>query len=128
MPRAILDETSVHPSIRDAISASHRDVVDEVIAAVAAHPVVVVGMKQNPFPRRARKLLSEQKIDFHYLEYGSYLNGWRPRTALKMWSGWPTFPMIFIKGTLIGGAADLQKLVDTGELPRLIAAAPPSAG
>ncbi len=128
MPRAILDEASIHPALRDTISASHRDVVDEVIAAIAAHQVVVVGMKQNPFPRRARKLLREQKLDFHYLEYGSYLNSWRPRTALKMWSGWPTFPMIFIKGTLVGGASDLQKLVDTGELARLLAAEPARAG
>lgn len=121
MPRAILEESAIHPAIRDVISASHRDIVDEVKAAVAAHPVVVVGMKQNPFPRRARKLLSERKIDFHYLEYGSYLSTWRRRTALKMWTGWPTFPMIFIKGVLIGGAADLQKLIDSGELDTLLA-------
>lgn len=127
MPRAILEESSIHPAIRETISANHRTIVDEVIAAVAAHPVVVVGMKQNPFPRRARKLLREQKIEFHYLEYGSYLNTWRPRTALKMWSGWPTLPMIFVKGVLIGGASDLQKLVDSGELNRMLAADPTAA-
>ena len=27
-----------------------------------------------------------------------------------MWTGWPTFPMVFVKGTLVGGADDLQKL------------------
>ncbi len=124
MPRAILDETSIHPSIRDAISSSHRDVVEEVQAAVAAHPLVVVGMKQNPFPRRAKKLLRTQGVDFHYLEYGSYLSEWRPRTALKMWTGWPTFPMIFVKGTLVGGASDLAKLMASGELKSLLAAEP----
>ncbi len=121
MPRAILDEASIHPAIRDAIRASHQDVVEEVKAAVAAHPVVVVGMKQNPFPRRAKKLLREQNVDFKYLEYGSYFSEWRPRTAIKMWSGWPTFPMIFVKGTLIGGADDLAKLVASGELKTLLA-------
>jgi monothiol glutaredoxin len=121
MPRSILEESAIAPAIRETISKSHSDIVDEVKAAVAAHPVVVVGMKQNPFPRRARKLLNEQKIEFHYLEYGSYLSSWRPRTALKMWTGWPTFPMIFVKGVLIGGAADLQKLVDNGELTKLLA-------
>ena len=122
MPRPVLDESSIHPAIRETLSTSHSDVVAEVIAAVAAHPVVVVGMKQNPFPRKARKLLGEQKIEFHYLEYGSYLNSWRKRTAIKMWSGWPTFPMIFVNGTLIGGATDLQKLVASGELTKLIEA------
>lgn len=120
MPRQILEETSIHPAIRDTINGHHRDIIDEVRAAVAAHAVVVVGMKQNPFPKRARKLLRDKKVDFHYLEYGSYLNNWRRRNALKMWTGWPTFPMIFIHGVLIGGANDLEKLVASGELEQLI--------
>jgi monothiol glutaredoxin len=122
MSRPLLSETSVHSSIRAAIDGNHRELIDEVIAAVAAHPVVVVGMKQNPFPKRACKLLREQAIEFHYLEYGSYFSSWRPRTALKMWSGWPTFPMIFVNGTLVGGAQDLEKLVASGELKQLLGA------
>jgi glutaredoxin-related protein len=39
-----------------------------------------------------------------------------------MWTGWPTFPMIFVKGTLIGGANDLKKLIDSGEFKQLVAA------
>ena len=38
------------------------------------------------------------------------------RNALKMWCGWPTFPMVFVKGTLVGGADELQKLLESGEL------------
>jgi monothiol glutaredoxin len=38
-------------------------------------------------------------LDFIYLEYGSYTKGWRRRLALKMWTGWPTFPMIFVDVT-----------------------------
>jgi monothiol glutaredoxin len=120
VPRPILDEARLHPAIRDKVATNHRDIIDEVQAAVAAHDVVVVGMKQNPHPRRARKLLAARKVTFHYLEYGSYLNTWRRRTALKMWTGWPTFPMVFVKGTLIGGADDLQKLIASGELDKLL--------
>jgi len=91
-----------------------------VIAAVAAHDVVVVGMKQNPNPKRARKALRAKNIDHHYLEYGSYLGQWRRRSALKMWTGWPTFPMVFVKGMLVGGASDLQALIDSGEVHKLV--------
>jgi hypothetical protein len=35
MTRAILDETRIHPAIRDRIASHHRDIVDEVQAAVA---------------------------------------------------------------------------------------------
>jgi len=121
MTRPLLPEDRVDPAIRDKIARNHRDVIDEVEAAVSAHDVVVVGMKQNPFPRRARKALTDAGIAFHYLEYGSYLNTWRRRTALKIWSGWPTFPMIFVKRVLIGGADDLRALIDSGELKRRLA-------
>jgi len=39
-----------------------------------------------------------------------------------MWTGWPTFPMVWVKGQLIGGADDLQKLLESGELERMLAA------
>ena len=38
-----------------------------------------------------------------------------------MWSGWQTFPMVFVKGVLIGGADDLEKLIASGELARMLA-------
>jgi monothiol glutaredoxin len=118
MQRPLLPEERVDPAIRDKIASNHRELIDEVEAAVAQHDVVVVGMKQNPFPRRARKALSAAGVPFHYLEYGGYFSTWRPRTALKIWSGWPTFPMIFVKGVLVGGAEDVQKLIESGELSR----------
>jgi glutaredoxin-related protein len=118
MERPVLPEARVDPAIRDVIAANHRDIIDEVEAAVAAHDVVVVGMKQNPFPKKARKALTAAGVPFHYLEYGSYLNTWRRRTALKIWSGWPTFPMVFVKGVLIGGAQETAKLIESGELAR----------
>jgi len=30
---------------------------------------------------------------------------------LKIWTGWPTFPMIFVDQQLIGGNSDLKKLL-----------------
>jgi glutaredoxin-related protein len=121
MSRSILDDAHIHPTIRDQIANSNADIVREVQAAISANPVVVVGMSQNPFPRKACKALDALGTPYQYLEYGSYLGQWRRRNALKMWSGWPTFPMIFVKGVLVGGASDLQKLIVSGELARMLA-------
>ncbi len=121
MPRAILDESLIHPAIREKIGNHEQSIVKEVQAAVAANAVVVVGMGMNPMPKKARGLLGEAAIPYKYLEYGNYLNTWRRRNALKMWTGWPTFPMVFVKGTLVGGADDLQKLIASGELKKLLA-------
>jgi glutaredoxin-related protein len=120
MPRPILAEEHIHPAIRARIASHNEEIIDEVRAAIAQHDVVVVGMKQNPFPKKARKALKEHGTAFHYLEYGSYLGPWRRRNALKMWTGWPTFPMVFVRGTLIGGADQVKALIESGELDRLL--------
>jgi monothiol glutaredoxin len=121
MPRAILEESKIHPAIRDKVATHHHAVVAEVQAAVAANPVVVVGMGLNPMPKKARAALDKAGIAHHDLDYGSYLSEWRKRNALKMWTGWPTFPMVFVKGTLVGGADDVIKLINSGELQKLLA-------
>jgi glutaredoxin-related protein len=121
MSRSILDEAHIHPAIRDHVANSHADIVREVQAAIASHDVVVVGMAQNPFPRKACKALDAQRIPYTYLEYGSYFSAWRRRNALKMWTGWPTFPMVFVKGVLVGGASELGRLIASGELARMLA-------
>ncbi|MBO9647820.1 MAG: glutaredoxin [Variovorax sp.] len=121
MPRAVLAETQIHSAVRDKIARHHAAIVHEVQTAVAAHAVVVVGMGINPFPKKAKRLLEEAGVPYQYIAYGSYLSKWRERNALKMWTGWPTLPMVFVRGTLIGGAEDLQKLIASGELARLMA-------
>ena len=116
MPRMILGEANIHPAVRDKIAGYRNDIIKEVQAAVAISEIVVVGMRQNPAPKRARKLLDAAGLKYVYLEYGSYFSEWRRRLGLKMWTGWPTFPMIFVKGVLIGGADDVKRLLDKGEL------------
>ena len=118
MPRSILDEAKIHPAARGKVAAHGADIVKEVQDAVAGNEIVVVGMRQNPFPKKARKLLDDAGLAYKYLEYGSYFGGWRRRLALKMWTGWPTLPMVFVKGVLVGGASDLERLLESGELRR----------
>lgn len=120
MNRLVLPLDRIHPAISEKIAGHHRDLIEEVENAIAENDVVVVGMSQNPHPRKARALLEQRGVPFAYLEYGSYLGEWRRRNALKMWTGWSTFPMIFVKGVLIGGAADLAKLVESGELDAML--------
>ena len=120
MPRSILDEAHIHPAIRDQVAQQHRSIVEEVKAAVQRNPVLVVGMGMNPVCTKARKALDATGQAHEYLEYGNYFNTWRRRNALKMWTGWPTFPMVFVQGTLVGGAQELAALIDSGELQALL--------
>ncbi|WP_210543028.1 glutaredoxin domain-containing protein [Rhodoferax sp. PAMC 29310] len=121
MSRPVLDENQIHPAIREKVAGHEQSIVSEVKAAVVTHAVVVVGMGMNPAPKSARKALDAAGVAYHYMEYGNYFNTWRRRNALKMWTGWPTFPMVFVNGSLVGGASDLVKLINSGELTPLLA-------
>src|SRR5436190_20392243 len=73
MPRPILDESRIHPAIREKIAASRTAIVREVDAAIAANEIVLVGMRLNFAVRKARKRLDEAGIAYKYLGYGGYL-------------------------------------------------------
>lgn len=120
--RETFPEPHIHPSIREKVGQYRKSQIEQVKALLAKHRVVVVGMSQNPFPKKARRLLDAQGIAYEYLGIGSYLSQWRARLVLKMWTGWPTFPMIFVDGVLIGGFDDLDTIVSSGELKRTLEA------
>ena len=101
MPQRLGDHIS--PSAMAYLDGYHVDVVNAVRDAVESHSVVVVGMAHNPHVYRVRRALKKAGIPFHYMGYGSYFSQWRPRLAIKLWSGWPTFPQVFVNGRLIGG-------------------------
>ncbi len=112
----------IHASVVPKQQAFQADLVEEVAKAVAENKVVVVGVAWLAAGKRARKFLEAEKIPHRYLQYGSYLAGWRRRLALKIWVGWSTFPLIFVNGTFIGGNSDMRKLHESGELKTLLAA------
>jgi len=106
--RPQLDPTKIAPEALAKLASFHAEVVEKVARAVADKPVVVVGMAQNPHVKNVRKALADAGIAFEYLEFGSYFGAWKERLAIKLWSGWPTFPQVFVRGALIGGE-DLTK-------------------
>lgn len=109
--RSILTPNELHADIKGQVLNYNKDIVDEVAKAVSENHVVVVGMRYNDAVYTARKVLKKAGVEFTYLEYGSYTSFWRKRLALKMWTGWPTFPMVFVDQQLVGGSSDLRKLL-----------------
>lgn len=109
------------PGALEKMVAFHPDIVGEVADAVAAHPVVVVGMSLNPHVPQARRALEAAGIAYEYRGYGGYFSMWKQRLAIKMWSGWPTYPQVFVGGRLLGGADETVTAIESGELARLLA-------
>ena len=116
----------MHPAAAEVAAAFHSEVVEEVAARVSDNDVVVVGMGWNPHVKRACRLLTDANIPYLYHEIGNYSARWRERLAVKLWSGWPTFPQVFVKGMLIGGADQVQALLESGQLEELLQGGPAS--
>jgi glutaredoxin-related protein len=110
--RKILSSEKLHTGAQSAINTFHSDAVVEVENAISKNEWVVVGMGQNPVVTKERGILNDKGIKYHYISNGNYFGGWKKRLAIKLWSGWPTFPQVFHKGVLIGGADDLKKYLD----------------
>lgn len=111
------------PAATAIVASFHADTVAEVAAAVAREKVVVVGMAWNPHCRWACAALRAADVPFTYLEYGNYVVGWKKRLAIKMWTGWPTFPQVFVRGTFIGGNTELTPMIADGTFKQLLDAA-----
>jgi monothiol glutaredoxin len=118
MSRVTNDKFS--PLAQEFLDHFHADVLKEVHAAVETDPVVVVGMATNPHVGKVRKALDAEGIDYTYLGYGGYLSQWSKRLAIKMWSGWPTYPQVFVKGTLIGGNSRTCTALESGLFRELL--------
>jgi glutaredoxin-related protein len=101
--RRLLDSSKIAPGAAEKMAQFHADVLRDVQEAVGRDAVVVVGMAQNPHVKNVRRALESAGVPFTYLEYGSYFSQWKKRLAIKLWSGWPTFPQVFVNGTLLGG-------------------------
>lgn len=111
-----LDSTAISEPALEKMRRFHSDVISQIESAIAKHDVVVVGMAQNPHVKKVRKALDDANISYEYLEYGSYLSEWRKRLAIKLWSGWPTFPQVFVKGVLLGGEDLTRAAIADGSL------------
>lgn len=114
--RPLLPEDHMTAPVLEAQAAFGHEILDEVRVAVERDAIVVVGMAQNPVVKRARRALTDAGLSFTYLEYGSYFSEWRKRLAVKLWSGWPTFPQVFVKGMLFGGHDETVAALADGSL------------
>ena len=107
----MLGSISLHEAIQPQVLGYHVDIIAEVKGAIAVNKIVIVGMRGNDAVWQVRKLLQKAGQEFHSIEYGSYTLSWRKRQALKIWTGWPTFLMVLVNGTLVGGGSDLKALI-----------------
>ena len=84
---------------------------------------VLIYMKGTPYePRcgfsaRTVQILIDCESQFSYVDI---LENNDVRATLPKVSDWPTFPQVFIKGELVGGADIIAQMHESGELKKLL--------
>ena len=84
---------------------------------------VLIYMKGTPYePRcgfsaRTVQILIDCESQFSYVDI---LENNDVRAKLPKVSDWPTFPQVFIKGELVGGADIIAQMHESGELKKLL--------
>lgn len=99
-----------------------EEVLQAIKNAIAEHEVVLF-MKGTPdfpqcgFSAATVQILRETGIPFAAMDVFSHPE-FRP--TLKAFSNWPTFPQLFVRGELVGGADIVREMHERGELKPLI--------
>ena len=84
---------------------------------------VLIYMKGTPyepkcgFSARTVQILIDCESQFSYVDI---LENNDVRQELPKVSDWPTFPQVFIKGELVGGADIIAQMHENGDLKKLI--------
>ena len=115
-----LAREQIDPDALVVLDQFYPQIVASVRQAIASEMIVVVGMAGNPFVKKARIALHSANFEFRYLEFGGYFRQWKQRLAIKLWSGWPTFPQVFVDGKLIGGFEQLHRKIENGSLRAML--------
>lgn len=104
---------------------------DTILKQLADNPVIIYmkGVPTAPecgFSGKAVEILNATKVPFAYVDV---LKAPFIRDRLPSLSKWPTFPQLFVKGELIGGADIVEAMYNDGSLlPLLQAAVTPADG
>jgi monothiol glutaredoxin len=98
------------------------NVMQRIESQIKDNPVMLY-MKGTPdfpqcgFSARAVQILSQCGAEFAYVNVFEEPD---IRENLKSYSGWPTFPQLFVGGELVGGSDIMLELFESGELPKLL--------
>ncbi|MGB0237946.1 MAG: Grx4 family monothiol glutaredoxin [Cycloclasticus sp.] len=97
--------------------------VNERIEDQLKNHAVLLYMKGTPyfpqcgFSSKAVQILQACDVEFAYV---NIFDDSEIREGLKEYSNWPTFPQLYVKGELMGGADIMIEMFESGELKTVL--------
>ncbi|KAG9293996.1 hypothetical protein G9A89_019334 [Geosiphon pyriformis] len=97
--------------------------LNERLKELTTQSNLIIFIKGNPtaprcgFSKQMVSILDEKKLKYDYFDI---LEDEEVRQGLKEFVNWPTYPMLFHKGELLGGLDIVKELNQSGELDKMI--------
>lgn len=101
------------------------DLKNRIESLLQSDPVVLFmkGEPESPqcgFSARAVSILQALGVPFKAV---NILADWELRQGLKEYSGWPTYPQLYVQGRLVGGSDIMWEMFQSGQLKSLFESA-----
>ncbi|KAI9264747.1 thioredoxin-like protein [Sporodiniella umbellata] len=101
-----------------------KDLNTQLQELIDKQPVMVFikGTPEEPrcgFSRQMVALLNDRHVKYGHFDI---LSDDEVRQGLKTYVDWPTFPMLFYKGELLGGLDIIKEMIESGEFDQVITA------
>lgn len=71
------------------------------------------------FHRKLVGTLDDRGVKYDYFDI---LQDEEVRQGLKTFVNWPTYPMVFYKGELLGGLDIIKEMIETGDFDQVVTA------
>jgi Grx4 family monothiol glutaredoxin len=108
----------------EAMLPQEKSLASRLQALIEKQPVMVFikGTPQEPqcgFSRQIVAILNDRHVKYGYF---NILSDDDVRQGLKTHVDWPTFPMLFYKGELLGGLDIVKEMIESGEFDQVLTA------
>jgi Grx4 family monothiol glutaredoxin len=87
-----------------------------------AYPVVIFikGIPQDPFCKYSRSFIEElNALGLNYRSFDIFKDE-DIRQWLRLYSGWKTYPQLYVNGKIVGGLDVTRELIKNGELLKMV--------
>lgn len=105
------------------------DINDTIKQQIEENPILLYmkGTPQAPQCGFSAKTVQALMACGERFAYVNILDNQELREALKVYSSWPTYPQLYVKGELVGGCDIIMEMYESGELEKLVKGVNPEA-
>lgn len=119
MPFNILQNTVGGKNVELPAGSDLKDQISKMINSDSIF-LFMKGTPESPkcgFSANVVRILNELKVSFSSFDI---LSNSDVRQGVKDYSNWPTYPQLFVKGSLIGGNDIVSEMLQSGDLKKII--------